>query len=456
MTGNGLGQGLSDMWRSVLLFLPKALVFIVILAVGYLVARLLRAAVGRLLRRAGFDRAVERGAVGRMLSGKITASDLCAKLVFYGILLFALQLAFGIWGPNPVGDLLTALIAWLPRAFVAIVIVVVAAAVAGAVHDLIASALGGLGYAKVLARAVAIVIVTLGVIAALDQVEIATAVTRPLLIAVLATVAGVVIVGVGGGLIRPMQSRWEGWLDKAETESAAIREQARAYAEERARQTAAEEARKAAEARRIAEEEARRAAEARRAEEERKAAEVARKAAEDEARRIADEARRAEEARLAEERVRDAARRAEEARTATATTASGPAVGAETQAPDATTEFRSAADKTTEFRAADVTTEFQSAADKTTEFRAADKTTAFRAADATTEFQSAVGAETRTPDAADETRSAAGGRAADATSDAQPAAGAEPPLEAGREALTEETQVIPLPASLPPAHRPRL
>src|ERR1700742_4565915 len=177
MTGNGLSQGLSDMWRSVLLFVPKLLIFLVILAVGYLVARLLRAAVGRLLRRAGFDRVTERGSVGRVLAGKIEASDLCAKLVFYAVLLFALQLAFGVWGPNPVSDLLTALIAWLPRAFVAIVIIVVAAAIAGAVHDLIASALGGLGYGRVLARAVSIVIVALGVIAALDQVEIATSVT---------------------------------------------------------------------------------------------------------------------------------------------------------------------------------------------------------------------------------------------------------------------------------------
>jgi mechanosensitive ion channel-like protein len=341
MSGNGLGQGLSDMWRSVLLFLPKALVFLVILVVGYLVARLLRAAVGRLLKKAGFDRAVERGAVGRMLAGKVGASDVCARLVFYGILLFALQLAFGVWGPNPVADLLTELIAWLPRAFVAIVIIVVAAAIAGAVHDLIASTLGGLAYGKVLAKAVAIVIVTLGVIAALDQVEIATGVTRPLLIAVLATVAGVVIVGVGGGLIRPMQARWEGWLDKAETESAAMREHARAYAEERARQTAAEEARKAEEARRAAEEEARRAEEARKAEDDRRAAEEARRAAEEEERRAAEEARRAEETRRSEERLREAARRSEEARTANATTAAQPAVTPEPAA-NATTATQAA------------------------------------------------------------------------------------------------------------------
>ncbi|WP_433295184.1 mechanosensitive ion channel family protein [Actinoplanes sp. CA-030573] len=230
MTGNGLGQGLSDMWRSVLLFVPAALAFVAILVAGYLVARVLRTLVTKGLRRAGFDKAVDRGPVGRALSGQVSATDVCAKIVFYGVLLFALQLAFGIWGPNPVSDLLTALIAWLPRLLVAIVIVVVASAIAGAVHDLIASALGGLPYGRMLARVAAAVIVALGVIAALDQVRIATSVTQPLLIAVLATVAGILIVGVGGGLVRPMQHRWETWLERASAESSNIREHAKAYA----------------------------------------------------------------------------------------------------------------------------------------------------------------------------------------------------------------------------------
>src|SRR4051794_24448836 len=294
MTGDGLGRGLSDMWRSVLLFVPAALAFIAILLVGYLFARLLRTLVRKGLRRAGFDRAVERGSVGKTLRGAhISASGLCAKIAFYAVLLFALQLAFGIWGPNPVSDLLTALIAWLPRAFVAIVIVVVAAAIAGAAHDLIASALGGLPYGRILARAASVLIIALGVIAALDQVRIATSVTQPLLIAVLAMVAGVVIVGVGGGLIRPMQHRWEGWLDRASAESELIREHAKAYAEEKRAAEEAERARVAEEAERarVAEEaeRARVAEEAERA----RVAEEARQARAAEEKRVAEEARRA-------------------------------------------------------------------------------------------------------------------------------------------------------------------
>jgi hypothetical protein len=231
MTGDGLSRGLSDMWRSVVLVVPAALAFVAILLIGWLVARLLRVAVARVLHRAGLDRVVDRPLFASL---RTTPSELCGKLTFYGVLLFAAQLAFGLWGPNPVSALLTDVIAWLPRLLVAIVLVVVAATIARAAADLIEGALGGLPYGRFLARAASVVIVALGVIAALDQVQVATAITRPVLIAVLAAVAGVVIVGVGGGLIRPMQSRWETWLTRAAAESTTIREHvaARSHADE--------------------------------------------------------------------------------------------------------------------------------------------------------------------------------------------------------------------------------
>lgn len=76
-----------------------------------------------------------------------------------------------------------------------------------------------------LANVAAVFILGLGVIAALNQVGIATTVTTPVLIAVLATLAGVIFVGVGGGLIKPMQARWEGYLSAAEAEAPKIKEQ---------------------------------------------------------------------------------------------------------------------------------------------------------------------------------------------------------------------------------------
>ncbi|MEU7607839.1 hypothetical protein [Micromonospora sp. NPDC049204] len=227
---DNVSDAVGDALRSVMLFLPKAVAFLAILVAGWLIAKAVLKIVEKVLERVGFDRAVERGGIRRALSrSRYDASDIVAKLVYYAVLLFTLQLAFGIWGPNPISDLLAAVISWLPRAFVAIVIVVVAAAIANAVKDIISGALGGLSYGRVLANIASVFILGLGVIAALNQIGVATAVTTPVLIAVLATVGGILVVGVGGGLIRPMQSRWEGWLSRAEQESQVIASHTRAY-----------------------------------------------------------------------------------------------------------------------------------------------------------------------------------------------------------------------------------
>ena len=223
-------DGVGDMLRSVLLFLPKALAFIIILLVGWFIAKAVRKLVDKVLERVGFDRLVERGGVKTALQhSKYDASDIVAQLVYYAILLFTLQLAFGIWGPNPISDLITGVVAWLPRAFVAIIIVVVASAIAKGVKDLITSALGGLSYGQLLANIASVFILGLGIIAALNQIGVATTVTTPILITVLAIIAGVTIVGVGGGLIKPMQSRWDGWLNRAEQEAVNLSNRTRTH-----------------------------------------------------------------------------------------------------------------------------------------------------------------------------------------------------------------------------------
>ncbi|MFD9706157.1 hypothetical protein [Lentzea sp. NPDC059081] len=224
------GQGLTDAWRAVATFVPKLAAFLLILLIGWFIAKAVAKLVDKLLERVGFDRLVERGGIRQALArSKYDASDLLSKLVFYALVLITLQIAFGVWGPNPVSELLTGIVAWLPKAAVAIIIVVVAGAVANAVKDFIGSALGGLSYGRVLATIASVFIWALGIIAALNQIGVATTVTTPVLIAVLATIAGVVIVGVGGGLVRPMQQRWEGWLGRAEQELPQAKAQAEAY-----------------------------------------------------------------------------------------------------------------------------------------------------------------------------------------------------------------------------------
>lgn len=224
------GQGISNAWSTIATFVPKLLAFLVILFIGWLIAKGLAKVVDKVLERVGFDRVVERGGIDRMMSSsKYDASDIIAKLVYYAVLLIALQMAFGVFGDNPVSAMLTGIVAFLPRAVVAIVIVVVAGAVARAVRDLVTGALGGLSYGNLVGTIASVFIWGLGVIAALNQIGVATTVTMPVLITVLATLGGIAVVGLGGGLIRPMQQRWEGWLGRAEQELPQAKAAAEAY-----------------------------------------------------------------------------------------------------------------------------------------------------------------------------------------------------------------------------------
>lgn len=222
-------NALDSALTTVVTFVPKLVLFFVILIIGIIIAKALSKIVNTVLEKVGFDRVVERGGVGKALAkSKYDASDILAKLVYYAVMLFTLNLAFGAFGPNPISALLTSVIAFLPQVFVAIIIIVVASAIAAGAKSLIEGSLGGLSYGKVLANIAAVFILGLGIIAALNQVGIATTVTTPVLVAVLATLAGVVIVGVGGGLIKPMQHRWEGYLSTAEAEAPKLKAQAQA------------------------------------------------------------------------------------------------------------------------------------------------------------------------------------------------------------------------------------
>jgi hypothetical protein len=125
----------------------KILVFLIILVIGWIVARVLARVVDLILRRVHFDRFVERGVVGQALARSHTDAT------------------------------------------------------------------------SLIARIASILIIVLGAIAALNQVGIAAGVTQPVLWVGLLTAGAVVAIGVGGGLIKPMQERWERMLNAAERET---------------------------------------------------------------------------------------------------------------------------------------------------------------------------------------------------------------------------------------------
>jgi hypothetical protein len=217
------GSGFSNAWSNVATFIPKFVVFLIILVIGYIVAKAIAKLLSAVLTRVGFDRLVERGGIKTALDrSKYDASDILAKIVYYAIMLFVLSTAFGVFGNNPVSSYLHAVVAYLPLIFVAIVIVIIAAAIAAGAKSLIENSLGGLSYARVLGNLASGFILAIGIIAALDQLHIAANVVNAILYAALAALVGIAIVAIGGGGIKTMSQRWEAVADRYDAEKPRI------------------------------------------------------------------------------------------------------------------------------------------------------------------------------------------------------------------------------------------
>jgi Conserved TM helix len=221
-----LRAGAQSAWESVITFVPKLAAFLVILLIGILIAKAVEKLLSAILERVGFDRLVERGGVKQALArSKFDASDILAKIVYWVLVLLTLQLAFGVFGPNPISDLLHGLIAFLPRLFVAVLIIVIAGAVAAAVKTLVENTLGGLSYGRILALVASVAIWVVGIAAALNQIEIAPAIVNGLFYALLALVVGIGIVAIGGGGIQPMQERWQRAMTRMDEEAPKVKQE---------------------------------------------------------------------------------------------------------------------------------------------------------------------------------------------------------------------------------------
>ena len=220
-------QGLNDAWTRIATFVPKLLGFFAILIIGYFVAKILARAADAILERIGFDGWVERGSLKAALEkSKFDPSDIVAVIIFWAIFLISLQLAFGIFGPNPISDLITGIIAYLPNVIVAVVILVIAAAVAKVVTDLLSAMLGSVQGGAWMARGAGMAILVVGVFAALNQLQIAPEIVNGLYYAILIAIVGSTIVAVGGGGIRTMQRYWERTTTKLESAGTDIKENA--------------------------------------------------------------------------------------------------------------------------------------------------------------------------------------------------------------------------------------
>ncbi|GAB3823345.1 mechanosensitive ion channel family protein [Kribbella italica] len=181
-------QPFEDAFGKLLGFVPNLLGGLVILAVGYFVAKLLGNLVGKLLGKVGFDQWMERAGVSGVLqrSGTgLTASAMLGKVVFWFVFLISFTMFASALGVPEISNFMSAMLGYIPRIFAAIVIVCLAALFANFLAAIIRGATGNETLAKVGKYA----ILVYAAFAALTQLGIAVQLTGNTLLIVLGGVA---------------------------------------------------------------------------------------------------------------------------------------------------------------------------------------------------------------------------------------------------------------------------
>lgn len=208
-----LAAPLSAMLNQILLAIPKLFVAAAVLAVAFLVGRVIADVVTTLLTNAGFDTLVARLSLGEVSEAPRTSpSRLVGWVVLAVIMLFGALAATSMIGWTAMVIILEAFIAFLARLLVGLIILVIGVYLANLATRLILST--GLEQKRVLALLARVAIIVFAVAMALDQLGVANDIVNMAfgLILAGAALAAALAFGLGGqdvakyGLVRMVKN----------------------------------------------------------------------------------------------------------------------------------------------------------------------------------------------------------------------------------------------------------
>jgi hypothetical protein len=197
--GDSLQRGLDEL----VTFLPRLVGFLIVLLIGWLIARVVKALVVKGLQSVGTDRALSGGSAGPYVDRVMPdtrPSEVIGTLAFWFVFLGAIAIAVSQLGITALDNFVQSIAAYLPNVVVAILIFVVAGAIAAAVSGLISRTLGDTATGKIAGTAAPVLIMGIATFMILDQLNIAPAIVEITYIALLGSVAlGMAIAfGLGG------------------------------------------------------------------------------------------------------------------------------------------------------------------------------------------------------------------------------------------------------------------
>ncbi len=200
----GLAAAVTASLSQILAFLPTIILAVMLLGLGYLLARVVSIATVRFLQLVGFDRMLSRTAIQTLLerSGtKQKVSELLGMTGFWIIFLVFLIKASDTLGLTMASDALTGLANYIPKMMIAILILILGIIAANFVRELITMTCSsaGITHGTMVAQAVYVAVVLLIVVTAIDALGIDTELLNNTIVILLAGLIGGAALSFGLG-----------------------------------------------------------------------------------------------------------------------------------------------------------------------------------------------------------------------------------------------------------------
>lgn len=190
--GNSLMASLSAALSLMFAAVPRALGFLVILLIGWIVAAVVQRVLVAVLHAVHFDGFAERaGLAGMVRAVRRAPSALLGLIAKWFVRLIALVAAFDALGVPAVSQVFRELLLWLPNLAVALVVLVVGGMAANALGDLVrrAVARSRIGGVDALGAAAKWAVWAFAILVAINQIGIASSLVSVLFTAVVGALA---------------------------------------------------------------------------------------------------------------------------------------------------------------------------------------------------------------------------------------------------------------------------
>ncbi|AJE21763.1 mechanosensitive ion channel family protein [Azotobacter chroococcum] len=192
------------LWTKVASFIPNLFVALIVVLLGFVVAKLLDTLLSKLLAKVGLDRLMSGTGLTRLLVRvgiQVPVSTLIGRIVYWFVLLVFMVSAAESLGLARVSATLDVLALYLPKVFGAALILLAGLLLAQLVNGLVRGAAEGVGldYANGLGRVVQGLVIIISISVAIGQLEIKTDLLNTVVAIVLISVGVAVALALGLG-----------------------------------------------------------------------------------------------------------------------------------------------------------------------------------------------------------------------------------------------------------------